>query len=76
MTSPTVVTISKMIDTLPEYAQDQAVAHLRDFIADMQGEIQWDDMFQQTEKQLITAARRAKQEIAAGQAKPMDYDQL
>ncbi|NKQ36768.1 MAG: hypothetical protein HF973_14290 [Chloroflexi bacterium] len=76
MTSPAVVTITKMIDTLPEYAQDQAVEHLRDFIADMQDEIQWDDLFQKTENQLVAAARQAKQEIAAGQAKPMDYDQL
>lgn len=76
MTSPAVVTITKMIDTLPEYAQDQVVEHLRDFIADMQDEIQWDDMFQKTEKQLVAAARRAKQEIAAGRAKPLNYDQL
>jgi hypothetical protein len=29
-----------------------------------------------TQKQLIAAARRAKQEIAEGHAKPLDYNQL
>ncbi|MCP5094765.1 MAG: hypothetical protein GY943_04355 [Chloroflexi bacterium] len=76
MSSTAIVTITKMMETLPESVQEQAVEHLRNFIADMQDEIQWDVSFEKTQKQLIVAARRAKEEIAAGHAKPMDYEQL
>ena len=76
MTSTAIITITKMIETLPESAQDQAVEHLRDFVAELQDDIQWDDLFKKTQNQLVNAARRAREEIAAGQAKPMDYDAL
>ena len=76
MASTAIITITKMMETLPESAQDQAVEYLRDFIAEMQDEIQWDALFKKTQKQLVAAARKAREEIAAGRAKPMDYDQL
>jgi hypothetical protein len=76
MSSTTIVTITKMIETLPESAQERAVEHLREFIADIQDETRWDNLFKKTQNQLVTAARRAREEIAAGHAKPMDYDQL
>ena len=76
MTSTAIITITKMIETLPESAQEQAVEHLRDFIADLQDDIQWDALFKKTQNQLVAAARQAREEIAAGQAKPMDYDAL
>jgi hypothetical protein len=52
------------------------VERLRDYIAEMQDEIRWNISFKKTEKQLIAAARRARQEIAAGHAEPLDYNQL
>lgn len=76
MASTAIVTLTKMMETLPESAQEQAVEHLRTFIADMQDEVEWDALFQKTEKQLVAAAQRAREEIAAGQAAPMDYDRL
>ena len=76
MTSTAIVTITKMIETLPESAQEQAVEHLRDFIAELQDDMEWDALFKKTQNQLVTAAQRAREEIAAGQAKPMDYDAL
>jgi hypothetical protein len=42
----------------------------------MQDEQQWDNAFQRTQKELIAAAHRAKQEIAAGKSEPMDYSRL
>ena len=66
MASTAIITITKMMETLPEPAQEQAVEHLRDFIAEMQDEIQWDSLFEKTQKQLIMAARKARKEIAAG----------
>jgi len=65
-----------MMESLPEPAQDQMVAHLREYLADLQDEVRWDTLFKETQPQLIAAARRARQEIAQGLAKPMDYDQL
>jgi hypothetical protein len=76
MSSKAVATVIKMMESLPEPAQDQVVEHLRDHIADMQDEMIWDRSFEKTQQQLITAARRAKQEIAEGKSEPMDYDRL
>jgi hypothetical protein len=68
--------MAKMMETLPEPVQNQVVEHLRGYLAEIQDEIQWDVLFDRTQDKLIAAARRAKQEIAAGQAKPLDYEQL
>jgi len=65
-----------MLESLPEPAQDQVVAHLRDYLEDLQDELQWNILFKRTQPQLIAAARRARQEIAQGLAKPMDFDRL
>jgi len=76
MSSTAIATVVKMMETLPEPTQSQVVEHLREYLDDIQDELQWDETFQKTQPQLMAAARRAKQEIAAGQSKPLDYDQL
>ena len=76
MSSTAVATVIKMLESLPENMQDQVVEHLRDYIEDLQDEIEWDISFKKTQQQLVVAARRARQEIAEGQAKPLDYNQL
>ncbi len=76
MTSTAIATVVKMLETLPETTQNQVVERLRDYIAEMQDEIQWDISFKKTQKQLIAAARHARQEIAAGHAELLDYNQL
>ncbi|MFH0774274.1 MAG: hypothetical protein V2A53_02085 [bacterium] len=76
MTSTAIVTVTKMIGSLPETTQDQVVEHLYGYIEDLQDEIQWDIAFKKTQRQLVTAAQRARQEIAEGHANPMDYNQL
>lgn len=65
-----------MLDSLPLEMQDRVVEHLREYIDDLQDEIRWNQSFQRTQPNLIAAARRAKQEIAEGQATAMDYEQL
>jgi hypothetical protein len=75
MPSTAIATVTKMMEVLPETVQNQVVEHLRDYIAEMQDEIQWDTLFKETQKQLIAAARRAREEIATGHAEPLDYDQ-
>ncbi|RLC66284.1 MAG: hypothetical protein DRI48_05005 [Chloroflexi bacterium] len=76
MTSTAIATMVKMLETLPETTQAQVVEHLREYIAEMQDDVEWDTQFQRTQKQLVVAARRAKQEIASGLAEPMDYTRL
>ena len=76
MTSTTVVTMTKMMERLPEAVQRQALEQLRQFIADIQDEQTWDGLFDQTQNQLVAAARQARKEIAAGLAKPLNAHQL
>lgn len=76
MSSETVATVLKMIESLPETAQEQVVEHLREYIEELRDELEWDSLFKKTQPQLIAAAKRARQEIAEGKAKPLDIDQL
>ncbi len=76
MSSPAITTMVKMMEALPETLQDQVVQHLREYLEDLQDERQWDASFKKTQSQLVAAARRAKQEIAAGQAEPLDPEKL
>jgi hypothetical protein len=76
MTSTAIETVTKMLESLPETVQDQVVEHLREYLADLQDELEWDSLFKRTQPQLVAAARRAKQEIAEGHAQPLDYDEL
>lgn len=76
MSSTAITTVIKMLESLPETEQDQVVERLREYVQDMQDELQWDASFKKTEQQLVTAAQRARREIAEGRAKPLDYDQL
>lgn len=76
MSATIIATVVKMMESLPDPVQDRVVDHLREYIEDLRDEEQWDATFKKTQPQLIAAARRAKQEMAAGQAKPLDPDQL
>ena len=76
MSSAAIATVIKMMESLPETVQDQVVEHLREYLEDLQDELQWDSLFKERQQQHVAAAQRAKQEIAEGHAKPLDYDQL
>ncbi len=71
-----IATLVKIMESLPETLQDQVVQYLREYIEDLRDEEQWNLSFQNTQKSLIMAAQRAKQEIAAGKAQPLDIEQL
>jgi tRNA uridine 5-carbamoylmethylation protein Kti12 len=76
VSSTAIATVVKMMESLPEPTQQQVVEHLRQYFEEMQDELRWDALFEKTQPQLIAAARRAKQQIDAGQSKPMDYRAL
>lgn len=74
MSSETITTVVKMLESLPEAAQDDAAEYLRKYIAELQDEILWDGLFKSTESKLVALARQAKQEIADGKATPINLD--
>ena len=76
MSSEAIATVLKMMESLPESAQNQVVEHLQEYLADMQDEILWQDSFKKTQSRLIAVARQARREIAEGKAQPLDYDDL
>lgn len=65
-----------MVESLPDDLQEQVAQHIREFITDLEDEKRWDASFKRTQDNLVAAARKAKQEITAGQSMPMDYEQL
>lgn len=76
MSSGSIETVTRMLESLPESAQDRVVEHLREYIETLADELRWNELFDKTQSQLAQAARRAREEIAGGQAKPMNDDQL
>jgi hypothetical protein len=76
MSSAVITTIVKMVESLPDDLQEKVAEHIRDYIADLEDEKLWDASFKRTQDNLVAAAQKAKQEIAAGQSVPMDYEQL
>jgi hypothetical protein len=76
MSSTKLNTAIKMIESLPDQVQERVVEHLREYIEDLHDEIKWDRAFAKTNRQLASAAKKAKKEIEAGDSKPLDFKQL
>ena len=76
MSSETIATDVKMLESLPDSAQNEVAEHLRNYIAEIQDDIRWDGLFQSTESKLTAMARQAKKDIAHGKARPMNLDEL
>jgi hypothetical protein len=76
MSTATIETVIKMLETLPVPAQERAVEHLREYIEDLKDEAHWDAQFDKSQNKLAETARQAKEEIAAGKSAPMDFDKL
>ncbi len=76
MSSPSITTLVKIMETLPVSIQERVTDHLREYINDLQDEIKWDNSFVKTQSKLVAAAKLAKQEIAEGKAVALDYEQL
>ena len=74
MSTTTIETVVKMLETLPTPTQERAVEHLREYIEDLKDEADWDRQFSQSSKKLAEAARKAKVEIAQGKSVPMDFE--
>jgi len=71
-----ILTVVKMMESLPEATQKRVVEHLRDYLAEMDDEAEWDALFASTQPQLAAEGQRVRAEVEQGLAKPMDYDRL
>lgn len=76
MSSSIVNTIVKMVESLSDDLQERVAEHIREYIADLEDEARWESSFKRSQDSLVTAARRAKQEMTEGRSMPMDYEQL
>jgi len=66
-----IVTVVKMMERLPEATQKRVVEHLRDYLAEIDEDAEWDALFASTEPALVAEAQRVRAQI-----EPMDYDRL
>jgi DNA-binding GntR family transcriptional regulator len=62
------------MESLPETLQDKVVEHLPEYLEELRDQDQWNLSFENTQQSLIMAAQRAKQEISAGKAQPLDAE--
>jgi len=69
-------TAAKMIESLPEAVQERVVDDLRVLVEDARNEANWDGLITRRKNGLVTAARKARKEIAEGKATDMDFDKL
>ena len=73
MISPAMNAIIKLIEQLPRSEQNRVVDHLREYLADLEDEKRWDEVFAKSQNKLISAARKARRQIAEGKSEPMDF---
>jgi len=76
MSTATIETVVKMLETLPVPTQERAVEHLREYIEDLRDETHWDAQFDRHSTKLSEAASKARAEIAEGKSVPMDFERL
>ncbi len=76
MSAEAITTVVKMMETLPDNAQNQVIEYVKNYIADLQDELRWDESFAKTKTSLVQAAQLAKQQMAEGKAQPLHLDEL
>jgi len=69
-------TIAKMVQSLPESLQVIVLEELKEIVAEKMDEAKWNMQFEQKQDQLIAAAKKVKEQIAAGKVEEMDYEKL
>jgi hypothetical protein len=76
MESSTTVTMTKMLEALPEQFQDRVLEHMREYIEDIREEAEWATSFSKNQSKLIAAAQQARKEVSEGKAVPLNMEQL
>lgn len=68
--------MNNVTETIPESMQNSVLDEIQAVITEKHDELEWNIQFQQSQENLIAAAKKVKDEIATGIAKPMDYKKL
>jgi hypothetical protein len=68
--------MNNVTETIPESMQNSVLDEIQAIITEKHDELEWNIQFQQSQENLIAAAKKVKDEIATGLAKPMDYKKL
>ena len=68
METTAIYTVVKMMETLPEWTQNRVVDLVREYLADLEDEAEWDELFAATQPQLEEFARQARREIQEDKA--------
>ena len=76
MVTPSIATVVKMMESLPEETQSQVVEHLREWLLDMEDEAVWDESFARPQKGLYEAAQDVRKQTSEGKSAPMDFNRL
>ncbi len=76
MSNNSVVTVTKMLEGLPQSVQDRAIEHLREYLDEITEEIRWDESFATSSDKLSLAARRAREQFKAGKAERLELASL
>lgn len=76
MPTNSVVTVTKMLEGLPQSVQDRAIEHLREYLDVISDEIRWDESFAGTSENLSLAARKARSRFRDGGTEPFDLERL
>ena len=76
MSTATIDTVTKMLESLPDSLQERALEHLREYLEEITDEMRWNDSFEKTSTKLEEVARSVRLEIASGKSEPMDFDKL
>lgn len=74
MNNTPISAIVKLFESLPESLRGQAAEHLISYLEDLIDNAKWDASFDRTQESLAAAARKAREEIRAGMAKPLTID--
>lgn len=76
MSSATIETITRMLESLPDAAQDRAVEHLREYLEEMTDEIRWEDSFVKSADKLAEVAGTVRQQFKDGETEAFDLERL
>lgn len=76
MSAAAIETVTKMLESLPEAVQNQAIEHLREYLEEITDELRWDESFARTSGKIADAARQAREQYKAGKTEPFDLERL
>jgi hypothetical protein len=75
MSSKAIATVQKMLESLPEEAQERVVEHLREYILDLQDELEWDALLAHS-RAAYCGSPPCQRGNCCWQSRTMDFERL